>query len=94
MKIPPAARQALDIAAQHFDELAQLPLLPFAYCFQDANRGRIDGVVAEMLGLDAADAAIGQMLAYWRLLFAGEPNVNGRQRKIVAALERHRAGGG
>ena len=90
----PAARQALDIAARHFDELAQLPLLPFAYCFQDGHRRRIDGVVAEMLGLDAAEAAVQQMLAYWRTLFAGEPNVNGRQRKIVDALERHRAGGG
>ena len=90
----PEAAAARNIAVSNFDELAKLKLQPLSYCFQDANRRRIDGVVAEMLGLDAADAAIGQMLAYWRLLFAGEPNVNGRQRKIVAALERHRAGGG
>ena len=89
----PEAAAARNIAVSNFDKLAKLKLQPLSYCFQDGNRRRIDGVVAEMLGLDAADAAVQQMLAYWRALFAGEPNVNGRQRKIVAALERHRAGG-
>ena len=43
-----------------------------------------------MLGLDPADPAVSEMLTYWRALFAGEPNVNGRQRKIVAALAEYR----
>ena len=90
----PEAAAARNLAVNHFDELANLKLQPLSYCFQDGHRRRIDGVVAEMLGLDAAEAAVQQMLAYWRTLFAGEPNVNGRQRKIVDALERHRAGGG
>ena len=85
----PEARHARALADQHFPALAQLPLEPFAYCFRDANRHRIDNVVAEMLGLDPADPVVTDMLAYWRILFAGEPNVNGRQRKIVAALAKH-----
>ena len=87
----PAAQRARDIAEQHFDELARLELEPFAYCFRDANRHRIDDVVAEMLGLDPNESAVQEMLAYWRILFAGEPNVNGRQDKIVAALDKHKS---
>ena len=86
----PEAEHARALADQHFKELSELPLQPFAYCFQDANRHRIDTVVAEMLGLDPADQSVLEMLAYWRALFAGEPNVNGRQRKIVAALAEYR----
>lgn len=86
----PAAQRARDVADHHFDELARLELQPFAYCFQDANRHRIDDAVAEMLGLDPKAAAVQDMLAYWRILFVGEPNVNGRQRKIVAALAQYR----
>ena len=85
----PAAQGARDIAAQYFDELSQLTLEPFAYCFRDANRHRIDDVVAEMLGLDPQDSVIQEMLAYYRLLFAQEPNVNGRQKSILAALDEH-----
>ena len=85
----PEAEQVRALADQHFPALSELPLQPFAYCFQDANRHRIDTVVAEMLGLDLADPAVPEMLAYWRALFAGEPNVNGRQDKIVAALAKH-----
>lgn len=87
----PAAQRARDIADRHFDELAGLELEPFAYCFRDANRHRIDDVVAEMLGLDPNDSAVREMLAYWRVLFAGEPNVNGRQDKIVEALDKHKS---
>ena len=86
----PEASHARALASLHFKELSELPLQPFAYCFRDANRHRIDNVVAEMLGLDPADPAMQEMLAYWRVLFAGEPNVNGRQRKIVAALAKYR----
>lgn len=88
----PDAQRARDIAGQHFDELSRLTLEPFAYCFSDANRHRIDSVVAEMLGLDPQDPAIQEMLAHYRLLFASEPNVNGRQKSIIAALESHRQG--
>ena len=88
----PEAQRARDIAGQRFDELCRLPLEPFAYCFRDANRHRIDSVVAEMLGLDAQDPAIQAMLVRYRQLFASEPNVNGRQKSIIAALESHRQG--
>ena len=86
----PEAQRARDIANEHFDELARLELEPFAYCFRDANRHYIDNVVAEMLGLDPEDAAIQEMLAHYRLLFASEPNVNGRQKSIVEALDEYR----
>ena len=86
----PEAQRAREIAARHFDELASLELKAFAYCFQDANRHRIDNVVAEMLGLDSNDSEVQEMLNYWRILFAGEPNVNGRNSKIVAALAKHK----
>lgn len=86
----PEAQRARDIANEHFDELARLELQPFAYCFRDANRHRIDNVVAEMLGLDPQDVAIQEMLAHYRLLFASEPNVNGRQKSILAALAEHK----
>ena len=86
----PAAQQARAIADRNFDELARLDLEPLAYCFRDANRHRIDSVVAEMLGLDPQDKEVQDMLAYWRVLFAGEPNVNGRNTEITAALAAHR----
>lgn len=82
-----AARRALDIAAREFEALSALELEPFAYCFRDVNRQRIDSVVADMLGLDAADAGVQALLGRYRLLFAREPNVNGRNRGILGALE-------
>ena len=85
----PEAQRARDIANRNFGQLSCLPLEPFAYCFRDTNRHKIDSVVAEMLGLDPQDEAVKEMLAYYRLLFASEPNVNGRQKKIMEALENH-----
>ncbi len=80
------ARLARDIANQRFDELSKLKLQPFAYCFRDENRHRIDGTVAEMLGLDSKEQAVQDMLAHYRLLFAREPNVNGRSKTILESL--------
>ena len=40
-----------------------------------------------MLGLDPAAATIRDMLEHYRLLFSSEPNVNGRQKSIVTALD-------
>lgn len=88
----PEAQRAREIAGQHFDELSRLPLEPFAYCFRDTNRHQIDSVAAEMLGLDSEDQALQGMLAHYRVLFASEPNVNGRQKSILAALEEYRRG--
>ena len=82
----PEARRARDIAAARFDSLSELDLEPFAYCFRDENRHQIDSAVAEMLGLDPSDSDVQAMLEYYRLLFASEPNVNGRQKRILAAL--------
>ena len=45
-----------------------------------------------MLGLDAQASAIQEMLTHYRLLLASEPNVNGRQKSILAALEEYRQG--
>ena len=89
----PAAQHARDVAAQHFDTLAGLELSPFAYCFRDSNRHQIDLVVAAMLGLNPADSAVHEMLEHYRLLFSSEPNVNGRQKSIVRALDSYRAVG-
>ena len=50
------------------------------------KRWRVNDVVAEMIGLDPADAQVREMLAYYRLMFASEPNVNGRNRGILEAL--------
>ena len=88
----PAAQRARTIAGQRFDQLAALPLEPFAYCFRDAGRHKIDAAVADMLGIDATDETVAEMLASYRLAFAGEPNVNGRQKPIVAALAKYRRG--
>ena len=85
----PEAQRAREIAGRNFNRLSKLTLQPFAYCFRDKNRHEIDSVVAEMLGLDPKDQAIQEMLAHYRLLFASEPNVNGRQKSIVAALEEY-----
>ena len=87
-----AAQRARDLAAREFDGLARLELEPFAYCFRDRNRHRIDDAVAAMLGLDPTDAVIQSMLAHYRRLFAREPNVNGRQQPILAALAQYEAG--
>ncbi len=86
----PEAQHAREIAAQHFDELSNLELEPFAYCFQDTNRHRIDNVVAEMLGLDSNDSEVQEMLNHWRILFASEPNVNGRNTEIMAAIAKYK----
>ena len=69
--------------------LASTELQPFAYCFRDTNRHQIDLVVAEMLGIDPAGTAVREMLEHYRLLFSSEPNVNGRQKSIVKALEQY-----
>ena len=81
-----AARRALNIAEREFDRLAALDLEPFGFCFQDPNRHQIDLAAAAMLGLDPNDAGIRELLARYRLLFAREPNVNGRKRAILTAL--------
>ncbi len=82
----PEAEHARDVAGRHFDRLSRLTLEPFAYCFRDKNRHEIDSVVAEMLGLDSSSDAVQKMLAHYRMLFADEPNVNGRQKSIVQAI--------
>lgn len=71
--------------------MAKLKLEPFAYCFQDGNRHTIDNAVAVMLGMEPADEEIQRMLDHYRIMFASEPSVNGRQKKIVDALEKHLA---
>ncbi len=45
------------------------------------NMGDVSG---EMIGLDPN---VADMLARCRLMFASEPNVNGRDRGVLAALE-------
>ena len=82
----PEARRARDIAGMWFESHSELELEPFAYCFRDKNRHQIDSTVADMLGLKSSDPAIQAMLHHYRLLFASEPNVNGRTKRILAAL--------
>ena len=82
-----AARRALELADREFGRLAELRLDPFALCFQDRNRHQIDLAVAEMIGLDPNEPRIHSMLERYRLLFAQEPNVNGRKTAILKALK-------
>ncbi len=86
-----AARRALEIAGREFGRLAELELEPFGFCFRDENRQQIDLVAAEMLGLDPEDEGIRALLDQYRLLFAREPNVNGRKAAILKALEEREA---
>ncbi len=81
-----AARKARETATARFGELSRLELEPFARCFRDESRHKIDNAAAEMLGLNPADSGVQAMLAHYRLLFASEPNINGGQKKILAAL--------
>ena len=83
----PEAYMARSVAKSKFGKLSELELEPFPYCFRDESRHKVDNAVAEMLGLDPDDSDIQAMLAHYRLLFAREPNVNGRQERILAALE-------
>ena len=87
----PEAQAAREIAKDNFDKMAKLKLEPFAYCYQDKNRHTIDNVVAEMLSLNPADEEIQRMLDHYRIMFASEPSVNGRQKKTADTLEKHLA---
>ena len=84
-----AVRRALQIAEREFDRLAELELEPFGFCFRDEHRQQIDLVAAEMLGLDPEDEHIRDLLQRYRLLYASEPNVNGRKQAILQALAQH-----
>ena len=66
--------------------LSELEMEPFANCFRDEDQWRIDEVVAEMTGLDIKDRGVREMMAHYRLMFASEPNVNGRNRVVLGAL--------
>ena len=81
-----AGAHARWVAGMNFATLSTLELEPFAYCFQDENRHQIDDVVAEMIGLDPNDPDVADMLSHYRLMFASEPNVNGRNRGVLGAL--------
>lgn len=85
----PEAENARDIAARKFGELSELDLKPFAYCFLDENRHKIDDAVAEMLGLDPSDDTIQRMLSDYRTVFARQRSVNGGRKSITNALERY-----
>ncbi|MCY4474922.1 MAG: hypothetical protein OXC83_05740 [Chloroflexi bacterium] len=82
----PEAETARSIADAHFDRLSKLTLEPFVFCFRDKNRYEIDNVVARMLGLDPDDSDTQAMMQRYRMLFASEPNVNGRSGRILGAL--------
>lgn len=82
-----AGAHARRVAGLNFADLSELELEPFAYCFRDENRWQIDNVVAEMIGLNPNDPVVADMLAHYRLMFASEPNVNGRNRGVLGALQ-------
>ena len=84
----PEAERARNIASMWFESHSELRLEPFAYCFRDKNRHQLDSTTAEMLGLKPSDADTKAMLEHFRLLFSREPNVNGRNKAILAALEK------
>ena len=84
-----AAEAARSIATANFDRLSRLTLEPFVFCFRDKSRHEIDDVVAEMLGLDPSDSDTQAMMQRYRMLFASEPNVNGRSDRILEALDQY-----
>ena len=85
----PEASRARQRAQTWFKSHSELELEPFGYCFRDRSRHQIDSTVAEMLGLNPNDQDVKDMLDHYRLLFAREPNVNGRNKSILAALDAH-----
>lgn len=87
----PEAAAARKIAADRFEDLSRLELMPFAACIEDANRHQIDSTVAEMLGLNPGDAQVQAMLDRYRLLFARQPNVHGGQKRYIRGLKRYEA---
>ena len=82
-----AAAHARATADKHFNGLSKKTLQPFAYCFRDKSRHAIDSVVAEMLGLNPKDESVKELLDHYRMLFASEPSVNGRQKSILKAIK-------
>ncbi len=52
------------------------------------RRAWVMRLMVEMIGLDTKDGQVREMIAYYRLMFASEPNVNGRNRGVLAALEK------
>ena len=81
-----------EIAADGFDRLANLEFLPFAICYKDPARHEIDLICANMLGLGTG-SEVRSMLAIWRLMFASEPQVNGRQKRYIDAVAEFYASG-
>ena len=81
-----AAKEARTIAKEHFEKLSKKQLEPFAFCFRDKNRHKIDDIVARMIGLDPDREEIQELLKTYRRLFCSEPNVNGRQQRIIKAV--------
>ena len=79
----------LDMGKAVFEEISNLELQPFAFCFRDENRHRIDSAAAELMGLDSGNPQIRGMLASWRRIFCYEPQVNGGQKRILDALDEY-----
>ncbi|MCY4158907.1 MAG: hypothetical protein OXF48_04790 [Bacteroidetes bacterium] len=75
----------LDQAAQKFDELAPMPLLPACQAHIDEVRKKIDKAVLELLGL--TDAKTSETIHTLRWLWCNEPSVHGQNRQALALLK-------
>ena len=81
----PAATTARSKAASLHSELAELPLEPCSYAFQDANRARIDAAVLDLIGLGESEEAA-RAVAELRGMWCREPAVHGGNKAILRAL--------
>ena len=80
-----SAADARTSAARLHAELAELPLQPCSYAFQDANRALIDAAALEMLGL-GGDPDAARAVAELRGIWCREPAVHGGNKSILRAL--------
>lgn len=76
--------RALNIASEHFDQLAELDLRPVAYAWIDENRHEIDRVVLEMFDI-ACEKTI-DAVSQIRALLCREPSVHGGNKRILHTL--------
>ncbi len=81
----PAAANARAKAMHLHAELAELPLEPCSYAFQDAHRARVDAAVLAMFGLDGDPNAV-RAMAELRGIWCREPAVHGGNKAILRTL--------
>ena len=80
-----AGKEARAIACENFDVLRRLPLRRISLSAVDPNRGKIDEVVARMLGIEWTLESE-NMLATWRSLMCQQTMVHNNMGEALAEL--------